>query len=331
VATQKFKRNFISHLRLEDDTSASEHEHKAAILWNSFKDRLGQTEATLMQFDLSTLIQPVEFGELDQEFSHNEIDKLIAELPLDKALGPYGFNGMFLKKCWPIIKEDFYALFDDLYHEQVSLQYLSSLYITLVPKTHNPTGVNDYRHISLLGGPIKLITKLLANRLQGVITQLVHENQYGFIKQRSIQDCLGWAFQYLHLCHSSKNEIVILKLDFKKAFDKIEHHVIMDMMRRKGFPSKWLSWVSVILSSGTSQVLLNGVPGNTIHCRRGVRQGDPLSPLLFVLAADLLQSLINAAYRNNLISLPLGCSYGQAYLIVQYADDTLIIMPAETK
>jgi hypothetical protein len=117
VATQKFRRNFISHLRLEDGTSASEHEHKAAIRWNSFKDRLGQTEATLMQFDLSTLIQPVQLGELDQEFSHNEIDKLIDELPLDKAPGPDGFSGMFLKKCWPIIKEDFYALFDDFYHE----------------------------------------------------------------------------------------------------------------------------------------------------------------------------------------------------------------------
>jgi hypothetical protein len=91
-------------------------------------------------------------GKLDQEFSHNEIDKLIAELPLDKA--PYldGFNRMLLKKCWPIIKDNFYALFDDFYHEQVSLQCLNSSYITLVPKTHSPVGVNDYELISLLGG-----------------------------------------------------------------------------------------------------------------------------------------------------------------------------------
>jgi retron-type reverse transcriptase len=127
---------------------------------------------------------------------------------------------------------------------------------------------------------------------------------------------LGGLFNIFISVTLQKNEIVILKLDFEKAFDKIEHHVILDMMRRKGFPSKWLSWVSAILSSGTSQVLLNGVSGKTIHCRRGVRQGDPLSPLLFVLVADLLQSLINAAYHNNLISLPLGCSYGQAYPIV---------------
>jgi hypothetical protein len=78
-------------------------------------------------------------------------------------------------------------------------------------------------------------------------------------------------------------------------------------------------------------VLLNGVPGKTIHCRRGVRQRDPLSPLLFVLAADLLQSLVNEAFKRNLISLPLSTSYGQDYPIVQYTDDTLIIMPTIAK
>jgi hypothetical protein len=90
-------------------------------------------------------------------------------------------------------------------------------------------------------------------------------------------------------------------LDFEKAFDKLEHQVILNMMQRKGFSYKWLHWVSSILSSGTSQVLLNEVPGKTIHYKRGVRQGDPLSPLLFVLAADLLQDIVNEAFNKNLI------------------------------
>jgi retron-type reverse transcriptase len=64
--------------------------------------------------------------------------------------------------------------------------------------------------------------------------KMIHHNQYGFIRTRTIQDCLGWAFEYLHLCHKSKKELVILKLDFKKAFDKIEHEVILQVMRHKG-------------------------------------------------------------------------------------------------
>jgi retron-type reverse transcriptase len=70
--------------------------------------------------------------------------------------------------------------------------------------------------------------------------QLVHQNQYGFIKSRIIQDCLAWSFEYLHMCHKSRIELVILKLDFEKAFDKIEHEVILDVMRRKGFPDRWM-------------------------------------------------------------------------------------------
>jgi hypothetical protein len=79
-----------------------------------------------------------------------------------------------------------------------------------------------------------MITKILANRLQGVIMRMIHQNQYEFIKTRSIQDCLVWSFEYLHLCHKSKKGLVILKLDFEKAFDKIEHEVILQVIKHKG-------------------------------------------------------------------------------------------------
>lgn len=98
-------------------------------------------------------------------------------------------------------------------------------------------------------------------------------------------------------------------------------------MAHKGFGTKWRSWISSILSSSTSAVLLSEVAGKTFHCKRGVRQGDPLSPLLFVLAADLLQSIVNKAVQLNLLKLPIPAPT-QDFPIIQYADDTLIILEA---
>jgi retron-type reverse transcriptase len=166
----------------------------------------------------------------------------------------------------------------------------------LVPKKDNPEKVNDFRPILLLNSSIKFVTKLLANRLQPLAMDIIHENQYGFIKGRTIQDCLGWAFEFLHQCHHSRREIIILKIDFEKAFDLIEHSAVLDMLQAKGFPQKWIMWINELLSSGTSSVLLNGTAGKDFRCIRGVRQGDPLSPSCL----PLLLTFFNVLLTRNM-------------------------------
>lgn len=158
-----------------------------------------------MQFDLGSLLHKVYGLEiLTRPFEEKEMDEEIKNMPVDRAPGPDGFNGLFLKKCWSIIKEDFYKLAANFHSETIQLKNINGSYITLVPKKQVPLQVNDFRPISLTNVCVKFLTKLAANRLQDVILSCIHKNQYGFLRGRSIQDYLAWSFEYLYLCHASK-------------------------------------------------------------------------------------------------------------------------------
>jgi hypothetical protein len=186
---------------------------KANILWEAFKDRLGTTDNPNMLFNLEELLQRAEdLDFLTQPFSHEEIDSVVANLPGDKSPGPDGFNKDFVKKCWSIIKFDFYKLCDASHSGSICLESINGSHITLLPKVDALSKVSDFRPISLLNTSIKIITKLLANRLQQCVMGLIH--QYSFIKSRTIQDCFAWAFEYLHLCHKSKKRTNYSKTRF---------------------------------------------------------------------------------------------------------------------
>ena len=123
---------------------------------------------------------------LEAPFTCNEIDEVVKQMPADKAPGPDGFNGAFIKHCWDIICQDFYRLIFYFHAGIVNLQRINASFITLIPKVDAPATSNDFRPISLLNCTIKNITKLLANRLQEHIISLIHINQYGFIKNISL-------------------------------------------------------------------------------------------------------------------------------------------------
>jgi hypothetical protein len=120
---------------------------------------------------------------------------------------------------------------------------------------------------------------------------------------------------------------MILKLDFSKAFDTVSWEALFSIMHIRGFDAKWMSWIEELLTSAKTAILLNGIPGNWINIKRGLRQGDPLSPLLFIVVVDVLQQAIKQSALNGLLRHPI--LEDQPYPVLQYADDTLIVLQGD--
>ena len=167
----------ISHLTLEDGTIITSHAEKAHVLYTSYKSKMGTQGIMQMVLDLSNLIHSSqELEALSEIPSNDELDLIIKHLPLDRAPGPDGFNGMFLNKCWNIIKQDFYELAHQFFLSNMPLDNLNHSFITLIPKKPSPKSANDFRPIALQSSALKFLTKIMANRLQPLIQNLIHKS-----------------------------------------------------------------------------------------------------------------------------------------------------------
>jgi hypothetical protein len=192
MATERYRRNNIAMLKNDDGMFISDHQEMANLIWRSYKDRMGQSHGIDMQFDLASLLTRVEgLEDLTAPFEKKEMDDVIKEMPPDRAPGPDGFNGLFVKRCWPIIQKDFYRLAKEFHEGTLNLQNINGSFITLVPIKAVPECVNDFRPISLTNVCLKFLTKLAANKVQEKILQCIHKNEYGFLRNRSIQYCLA--------------------------------------------------------------------------------------------------------------------------------------------
>jgi hypothetical protein len=176
---------YIRSLTTDENIFFTDHEQKAAILWNAFNDRMGRSDFHNIYYDLTSLLHSEDLSSLTKAFSLEEVNSVIKELTNSHAPSSDGFNGLFIKKYWHIIKEDFLRYLNSFSSSIIDISSLNSSCIVLIPKKSNPEGVNNYRPIFLLNYALKCLIKLLSIRLQSLITKLVHSNQYGFVKELS--------------------------------------------------------------------------------------------------------------------------------------------------
>jgi Reverse transcriptase (RNA-dependent DNA polymerase)/zinc-binding in reverse transcriptase len=213
-------------------------------------------------------------------------------------------------------------LLNDFYDNKVDLWRINKSHITLIQKKPGATRIEDFQPISVLSAISKIITKLLAERLRLFLPELISLHQTAFINERRITETFILARQSLSFLHKHNIPSVLLKIDFKKAFDSISWDYLLQLIRRRKFPNRWISWIHNILISSSSSVKVNVILGQPFFHRRGLRQGDPLSPMLFILATETLQGMI-ATSQQVLFQIP-----GAPTKLLQFADDTVIFTPA---
>ncbi|WVZ65394.1 hypothetical protein U9M48_014768 [Paspalum notatum var. saurae] len=252
----------------------------------------------------------------------SEIKGALCAMDKNSAPGPDGVGSAWYAAAWETVKEDLFSLFECFYRGDADLERVNRAHIVLLPKQPGASTPHAFRPISLQNCPVKIITKVLTTRLQRQIGNLIDMDQTGFMKGRSISENFVYATELVQSCYRRRRATLVLKLDFAKAFDSVEWCSLMDILRARGFPDLWCSWMEQLLKTSKSAILVNGQPGPWISCKKGLRQGDALSPYLFLMVADVLQQLIkrDGGVRHPITDDP--CP------VLQYADDTLILVRA---
>ncbi len=163
-------------------------------------------------------------------------------------------------------------VFSKLHCGTLDLTAVNRGWICLIPKKIVAMEVRDYRPICLVNGLTKIISKVLATRLQSVLDGLINPFQTAFIKGRSLLDNFFTAHILTHHLSVSGQRAALFKINFERAFDQVNWSFLLDLLRARGFSPIWIGWIKSLLYSSSSAVLLNGTPGPFFNCSRGHRQ-----------------------------------------------------------
>ncbi|XP_060960657.1 uncharacterized protein LOC133031214 [Cannabis sativa] len=250
----------------------------------------------------------------------------------DKASGPDGLPPSFYSHHWNTVSEDVFEIITHFFTHLELPGFINDTSLVLIPKNEAPLSTKDYRPIALCNVSYKIISKIIASRLRGILPRIISPNQATFIRGRSIAENSMIAREIVHSMKKRKNNrgFMMIKLDLEKAYDKMDWDFILLILSNMGFTNPFLGWIRACISVQEIKLLLNGSIAGKIK-PRGLRQGDPLSPSLFILAAETLSRLLlDKEKRGQIKGIKVG-RHGPTIDHLMFADDIMLFGQASTK
>lgn len=263
-----------------------------------------------------------------------EIRKAMFAIHPDKAPGPDGFSACFFQSNWDALGPIMVKEIQEFFISGIMPKNLNETHVRLIPKIQGPKKVSDYRPIALCNVYYKTISKILTSRLQPLLSHLISENQSAFVPGRAISDNVLITHEVLHFLKRSgakKSVSMAVKTDMSKAFDRVEWSFICKILHGFGFHPTWIQWIMQCVTSVSYSFLVNGAPRGRIIPQRGIRQGDPLSPYIFILCSELLSGLCRKAQSTGAL-LGIRVANGSPRVNhLLFADDTMFFCKASVK
>jgi hypothetical protein len=282
-------------------------------------------EETILAVD--SKVTPEANQTLLRPFNAEEVRAALYQMHPSKAPGPDGMSSFFYQKYWHIVGLSVSHAVLSVLNSGKILRKINLAHISLIPKKKNPECMSDYRPISLCNVIYKILSKVLANRLKLVLPYIISEAQSAFVPGRLITDNVSVAFEMIHKLkakRSGKKGEMAIKLDMSKAYDRVEWIYLESIMRRMSFAERWISLIMVCVRTVQYSVLIDGVPKGFIIPSRGLRQGDPLSPYMFLLCAEGLSALFQKAGVSDNLKGIQSCRRGPWVSHLFFADDSLL-------
>ncbi|GJU19992.1 RNA-directed DNA polymerase, eukaryota [Tanacetum coccineum] len=282
------------------------------------------TAGYCFDFDFPIRLDSDQVDDLEREVSDEEIKAAVWDCGVNKTPGPDGFSFEFFRKYWNIIGSDIIQAVKEFFDKGSFPRGCNSSFIALIPKIQDAKFVKNYRPISLIGSIYKIISKVMANRLRLVLPTLISEVQSAFVANRQILDGPFILNELISWCKHTKFKGMIFKVDFEKAFDSVKWDYLDETLKSFGFGLKWRKWISGCLYNAKGSVLVNGSPTKEFQFYKGLKQGDPLSPFLFIL---IMETLHLSFMRINNSGLYKGISINGSLTLSHlfYADDVVFV------